>query len=58
MSVLVAAPGSLLHQFDSVAGCYFATLRVPVLGEADMFLGMGLNRTLDAIVENFPEEGR
>lgn len=58
MNVLVATPGRLLHHMDHVAEFDCSGLRVLVLDEADRILDMGFSRTLDAILENLPSEGR
>lgn len=58
MNVLVATPGRLLHHMDSVVDFDCSTLQVLVLDEADRILDMGFKKTLDAIVENLPKEGR
>ncbi|UZJ54818.1 hypothetical protein CBS101457_004138 [Exobasidium rhododendri] len=58
MNILVATPGRLLQHMDQTSGFDTSNVQVLVLDEADRCLDMGFENTLDAILENIPNNGR
>ena len=56
MNILICTPGRLLHHMDQTANFDCSSLKVLVLDEADRILDLGFQRTMNAIVENLPNE--
>ncbi|KAJ7394227.1 ATPdependent RNA helicase [Desmophyllum pertusum] len=55
-NIVVCTPGRLLQHMDETPGFTCNSLQVLVLDEADRILDMGFASTLNAIIENLPEE--
>ncbi|KAK9845124.1 hypothetical protein WJX74_010820 [Apatococcus lobatus] len=56
MNMLVCTPGRLLQHMDETPGFDCSQLQVLVLDEADRILDMGFAQTVNAIIDNLPEE--
>lgn len=55
-NIVVCTPGRLLQHMDETPDFTCNSLQVLVLDEADRILDMGFAATLNAIIENLPEE--
>ncbi|KAJ3395156.1 ATP-dependent RNA helicase dbp4 [Entophlyctis sp. JEL0112] len=58
MNILVCTPGRLLQHMDQTPDFSCDNLQILVLDEADRCLDGGFERTLNAIIENLPNQGR
>ncbi|KAI9143400.1 P-loop containing nucleoside triphosphate hydrolase protein [Paraphysoderma sedebokerense] len=56
MNILVCTPGRLLQHMDQTAGFDCNNLEILVLDEADRCLDLGFSKTLNAIIENLPQQ--
>ena len=56
MNILVCTPGRLLQHMDETPGFDASQIQALVLDEADRILDMGFAATLNAILENLPQE--
>ncbi|KAK9764064.1 ATP-dependent RNA helicase dbp4 [Basidiobolus ranarum] len=56
MNILVCTPGRLLQHMDQTPGFDCDNLQVLVLDEADRILDMGFEKTLNAIIDNLPQQ--
>lgn len=56
MNMLVCTPGRLLQHMDETPGFDASQVQVLVLDEADRILDMGFSATLNAILQNLPQE--
>ena len=56
MNVLVCTPGRLLQHMDETPGFDAGQIQALVLDEADRILDMGFSATLNAILQNLPQE--
>ncbi|KAL3133940.1 hypothetical protein ABBQ32_008387 [Trebouxia sp. C0010 RCD-2024] len=56
MNMLVCTPGRLLQHMDETPGFDASQVQVVVLDEADRILDMGFSATLNAILQNLPQE--
>lgn len=56
MNILVGTPGRILHHMDHAVDLDCSALKVLILDEADRILDMGFKSTLDAIIQNMPED--
>ena len=54
--MLVCTPGRLLQHMDETPGFDASQVQVLVLDEADRILDMGFSATLNAILQNLPQE--
>ncbi|KAI8618851.1 P-loop containing nucleoside triphosphate hydrolase protein [Chytriomyces sp. MP71] len=58
MNILVCTPGRLLQHMDQTPDFTCDNLQILVLDEADRCLDSGFEKSLNAIIENLPSEGR
>ncbi|DBB17176.1 TPA: hypothetical protein ACH3X3_014243 [Trebouxia sp. C0006] len=56
MNMLVCTPGRLLQHMDETPGFDASQIQILVLDEADRILDMGFSATLNAILQNLPQE--
>jgi ATP-dependent RNA helicase DDX10/DBP4 len=56
MNILIATPGRLLQHMDQTPEFDCSNLQLLVLDEADRILDAGFERSINAIIENLPEE--
>lgn len=54
-NIVICTPGRLLQHMDQTVSFHASSLHMLVLDEADRILDMGFTETLNAIVENLPE---
>ena len=55
-NIIVCTPGRLLQHMDETPNFDCSNLKMLVLDEADRILDMGFSETVNAIIENLPEE--
>ncbi|KAG4304268.1 hypothetical protein PORY_002243 [Pneumocystis oryctolagi] len=56
MNIMVCTPGRILQHMDQTSGFDSNSLQILVLDEADLILDMGFQKTIDAIIENIPND--
>ncbi|KAG5519736.1 hypothetical protein PMAC_000009 [Pneumocystis sp. 'macacae'] len=54
MNIMICTPGRILQHMDQTSGFDVSNLQILVLDEADCILDMGFQKTIDAIIENIP----
>jgi len=55
-NIIICTPGRLLQHFDETPNFHCLSLKLLVLDEADRILDLGFKATINAIIENLPEE--
>ncbi|XP_064627994.1 probable ATP-dependent RNA helicase DDX10 [Lineus longissimus] len=55
-NIVICTPGRLLQHMDETVNFYATGLQVLVLDEADRILDLGFKDTMNAVIENLPEE--
>lgn len=55
-NIIICTPGRLLQHFDETASFHCDDLKALVLDEADRILDLGFKTTMNAIIENLPED--
>ncbi|XP_033121267.1 probable ATP-dependent RNA helicase DDX10 [Anneissia japonica] len=55
-NIVVCTPGRLLQHMDETANFECSNLKILVLDEADRILDLGFEKTMNAIIENIPND--
>ena len=55
-NIVIGTPGRILQHFDETPNFACFNLKILILDEADRILDLGFSNTLNAIIENLPEE--
>jgi len=55
-NIIICTPGRLLQHFDETPNFHCLSLKLLVLDEADRILDLGFKATINAIIENLPED--
>jgi len=56
MAIVIGTPGRILAHMDSVENWDTKSVKILAIDEADRCMDMGFQKTIDAIIDNLPEE--